>query len=99
MIIVFISGLVSGLVRLGTLTLRSLLAFCLTSAASYFLLMLFEMYEARVKKEIAEVEAELVEDEESEESNEETANGEQAEQNNEGFQPMNPADLPNAGRQ
>lgn len=91
MIIVFVSGLVSGLVRIGTLTLRSLFAFCLASAASYFLIMLFDMYGERQQKEIAEINKELAEGEESEESEEENS-----EQTEEGFKPMNAENLPNA---
>lgn len=58
MIIVFISGMTSGVVRWGTLALRVLFAFCMTSAASYFFMMLFDYYdEMKMKKLMAEAEA------------------------------------------
>lgn len=51
MIIVFISGMASGVVRWGTLALRVLFAFSMTSAASYFFMMLFDYYdEMKVRK-------------------------------------------------
>ena len=58
MIIVFIAGMTSGVVRWGTLVLRILFAFCMTSAASYFFMMLFDYYdEMKIKKLKAEAEA------------------------------------------
>ncbi len=94
MIIVFISGMMSGDVRLTTLTLRCLLAFCVSSAAVYFLLMIFEMYDESRRKKIAEVEKELVENAEGKEnSEEENSESENAEGN---FQPINPNDIPQA---
>lgn len=62
MIIVLISGLSSGLVRLGTLSLRAVFAFCMTSAASYFLMMLFDLYEELKQKKLQQAaEAEALE--------------------------------------
>lgn len=99
MIIVFISGLMSGVVRLGTLTLRSLIAFCLTSAASYFLMMLFDLMMENNKKEQKKVEEELAEDEEGFEEEVFTAEDQPPPQQQQpGFQPLNANDLPNAGR-
>ena len=66
MIITFIAGMASGVVRVGTLALRSCFTFCLASAACYFLLMLFDMYNERLQKENEKVEAEVAEGEESE---------------------------------
>ena len=65
MIVVLISGLSSGVVRAWTLMLRCGLAFCIASAACYFLLMLVEMYYSRLQKEKEAVEAELAEGEET----------------------------------
>lgn len=54
MIIVFISGMTSGVVRWGTLALRVLFAFSMTSAASYFLMMLFDYYDEMKLKKLRE---------------------------------------------
>lgn len=86
MIIVFISGMMSGVVRLGTLTLRSLFAFCVTSVLTYFILMLFEMYDESRRKKSEEISKELVKDEETSED----------ESSPEGFRPVNPNDYPQA---
>ena len=66
MIITFIAGMASGVVRFGTLALRSCFAFCLASAACYFILMLFDMYNERLQKKIEQVEDEVAEDAENE---------------------------------
>ncbi len=92
MTVVFISGMVSGVVRLGTLSLRSLFAFCLTSAFTYFILMLFEMYDERRRKEAETVAKELAADEED--SVEENSAGNETTPGN--FQPVNPSDYPQA---
>lgn len=92
MIIVFISGMMSGAVRFGTLSLRGFIAFCVTTALTYFILMLFEMYDERKRKEIEAVTKELAADEE----NSATENP-SAEDNTHGnFQPVNPSDYPQA---
>lgn len=92
MIIVFISGMISGDVRLGTLTLRCLLSFCVSSAVVYFLLMIFEMYDESRRKEAEKVAKELAENAEGDESS--------ADENSESeagnFQPINPSDIPHA---
>ncbi|MBO4400459.1 MAG: hypothetical protein J5809_01270 [Selenomonadaceae bacterium] len=54
MIIVFIAGMTSGVVRWGTLALRILFAFSMTSAASYFLMMLFDYYDEMKLKKLRE---------------------------------------------
>lgn len=64
MIVVLISGLASGVVRFWTLAFRCGLAFCLASAACYFLLMFVEMYYEKFQKEKEQVETELAEGEE-----------------------------------
>ena len=92
MIIVFISGMMSGVVRLGTLSLRSFIAFCVTTALTYFILMLFEMYDERRRKEAEAVAKELAGDEEN--SADENLEGEDTTPGN--FQPVNPSDYPQA---
>ena len=87
MIITFISGMLSGVVRLGTLTLRSCLAFCIASAACYFLLMLFDMYNERLDKKDEQIAAEVAEGEQDNQS----AEGENSAEN---FQPTE--EYPNA---
>lgn len=90
MIIVFISGMMSGVVRLGTLSLRCLFAFCVTTALTYFILMLFEMYDERKRKEADAISKELAADEENsaDENSEDTTPG--------NFRPVNPSDYPQA---
>ena len=90
MIIVFISGMMSGVVRLTTLSLRSLIAFCVTSAVTYFVMLMFEMYDERRRKEADAVAKELAKDENSE-GGEKPADNAQA-----NFQPVNPSDYPQA---
>ena len=84
MIITFLAGLASGVVRVGTLALRSCFAFCLASAACYFLLMLFDMYNERLQKTDEQIEKEVAEEVE----------GEEGENSEEGFQPTE--NYPNA---
>ena len=83
MAVTFIAGLASGVVRIGTLALRSCFAFCLASAACYFLLMLFEMYDEKHQKEAEKIAAELASEGEEGETSE-----------SEGFQPTE--NYPNA---
>lgn len=54
MIIVFISGMASGVVRWSTLALRVLFAFSMTSAASYFFMMLFDYYDEMKLRKLRE---------------------------------------------
>ena len=84
MIITFLAGLASGVVRVGTLALRSCFAFCLASAACYFLLMLIDMYNERLQKTDEQIEKEVAEEVE----------GEEGENSEEGFQPTE--NYPNA---
>ena len=90
MIVVFVSGFSSGVVRLTTLALRSVFAFAMTSAATYFLLMLYDYYEEMQAKKLKKDVAEII----NEETSAETAN-EQSPQSEVGFQPMNANNLPN----
>lgn len=80
MIVVFLSGMASGVVRVWTLMLRCGLAFCLTSAACYFLLIMLEMYYQRLHKEEEQVASELAE--------------ETAEEGEENFQPTEADEVP-----
>ena len=89
MIIVFISGMMSGVVRLGTLTLRSLIAFCVTSFLAYLVLMLFEMYDKSRRKKAEQIAKELSQSEEAE-------NPVESENTQGNFQPINPSDYPQA---
>jgi|GEM_PF-2101351 len=68
MIVVFISGMASGVVRVWTVALRCGLAFCVVSAASYFLLILLEMYYNRLQREAEQIAAEVAAESESENS-------------------------------
>ena len=52
-VIVFVAGIMSGVVRLGTVMMRSLLAFFMSGAASYFLLMVFDWYYERQHKKFS----------------------------------------------
>lgn len=110
MIIVFISGMTSGVVRWGTLALRILFAFCMTSAASYFLMMLFDLYdEMKLKKLKAAAEAleaeTVAQTEEMEAAPPEESESPPPEKNPvpppppaPNFQPMDASNLPNIGR-
>ena len=86
MIITLLSGLASGVVRVGTLALRCCFAFCLASAACYFLLMLFDLYNERLQKKTEQFEKETAEGEKVSEAEEGTAE--------DGFQPTE--NYPNA---
>ena len=83
MVITFISGMASGVVRFGTLALRSFLVFALASAACYCLFILFDMYDERHKKLAEKLAEEATKGEEGEENSE-----------SEGFQPTE--NYPNA---
>lgn len=53
-VIVFIAGVMSGVVRLGTVMMRALMAFFMTGAASYFILMLFDWFYEKQHKKFSE---------------------------------------------
>ena len=57
-VIVFVSGMTSGVVRMNTLLTRTVFAFFMTGSATYFLLMLFDWYYEKQHKKFAEVNAE-----------------------------------------
>ena len=92
MIIVFVSGWTSGVVGLGTLAIRAVFACAMTSAATYFLMMLFDYYEEMQAKKLAKDVEEIVEETPAE--NEES----QTPPEPEGFQPMSAENLPNVGK-
>ena len=57
-VIVFVAGMTSGVVRMTTLLTRTLFAFFMAGAASYLALMIFDWYyEKQHKKFMSEVEA------------------------------------------
>lgn len=93
MIIVTVSGLSSGVVRLTTLAFRSVFAFAMTSAATYFILMLYDYYEEiqakKLKKDVEEI---LTEETPAEKVEEQPPQPEVA------FQPINTNNLPNVGK-
>lgn len=91
MIIVFISGLTSGVVGIFTLILRACFAFAMTSAATYFLLMLFDYYEETQTKQLQKESEEITQEETPAETSEEQTPPP-------GFQPMNASNLPNVGK-
>lgn len=99
MIIVFVSGLTSGVVRLTTLALRAVFAFSMTSAATYFVMMLYDYYE-EIKMKKLQKETEAIIAEETPAENIETAETaeEQSPQSETVFQPINANDLPNVGK-
>lgn len=84
MIIVFFAGLASDVVRLGTLSLRSLIAFCTTSVATYLIMFAFELYDSKRRQEAEKV------------ANELAADSDTAINNAGNFQPINPNDIPRA---
>ncbi len=81
-IIVFVSGMMSGVVRTTTLLTRTFYAFLMSGAASYLLLMIFDWYYERQHKKF---------------SAEQPSQDKPAEENKqEGFQPINANELPKA---
>ena len=81
-IIVFVAGMMSGVVRLTTLLTRTFFAFLMSGAASYLLLMIFDWYYERQHKKF---------------SGEQPSQDKPAEENNqEGFKPINANELPKA---
>ncbi|MBQ7476332.1 MAG: hypothetical protein IJT06_02935 [Selenomonadaceae bacterium] len=53
-VIVFVAGLFSGVVRMGTLFLRTFYALVMACAATYFILMVFDWYYEKKKKKFDE---------------------------------------------
>ena len=89
MIIVFCSGLFSGVVRLNTLLIRTIWAFSMTSAASFFLIMLFDYYQEIQEKKLKKEAEEIINGETPAENNETETQAAEV------FQPINANSLPN----
>lgn len=85
MIIVFVSGLTSGVVGIFKIILRSCFAFAMTSAAVYFLLMIFDYFNEKPKDEFEEIATE-----------EPPAENVETPPQTPDFQPMNADNLPKA---
>jgi len=94
-IIVFVSGMTSGVVRMNTLLMRTFFAFFMTGAATYFLLMLFDWYYEKQHKKFAEVDEEQQPSKDevniSDEAKEQAAKPAQPEQAARSEQPAQPA--------
>ena len=97
MVIVFISGIASGVVGIVTLAIRCFFALAMTSAATYFLLMLYDYYEEIQAKKLKKDVEKIVTEENIEEKTAGNAAA-QSPDNAEGFQPMNAENLPNVGK-
>lgn len=91
MVIVFCSGVVSGVVRFSTVMVRTVWAFSMTSAATFFLIMLFDYYDEIQTKKLKKDIEEII----NEETPAENSQPESQAQAAEGFQPMNASTLPN----
>ncbi len=93
LIVVLISGISSGDVRISTIIFRSIISFCVSSAIFFFLLMAFDLYEEKVAKTLEQVKQEIATEENSEEKTEEEENqsevSEESGETAEGFRPMN----------
>lgn len=96
MLIVFIAGISSGVVRMGTLGLRAIFAFAMTSAASYFLMMLWDLYDEKTRPKPEPVEEEPPEEVAPVEEVPEVPPQEPAPPPVPNFQPMNANELPKA---
>ena len=90
MAIVFCSGVFSGVVRFSTVMIRTVWAFSMTSAATFFLIMLFDYYDEIQTKKLKKDVEEIIQ-EETPAENPQTEN----QAATEGFQPMNASTLPN----
>ncbi len=96
LIIVFVSGITSGVVRMNTLLMRSVFALFMAGAASYFLLMVFDWYYERLNKKLkAELEQVNTEVKETETPAENAADTAPQNSQQNGFKPLNPNELPN----
>ena len=91
-VIVFVAGLLSGVVRMGTLFLRTFYALIMACAATYFILMLFDWYYEKKKKKFDEAQAAADAKPVEKNASENVANPQPAEQPAEqvGFKPLNP---------
>ena len=89
-IIVFVAGIMSGVVRMTTLLTRTFFAVMMSGAASYLVLMLFDWhYERNHKKFSAEENAESAQAQPAEVKKD-------TQPAQEGFKPMNANELPKA---
>lgn len=96
-IIVFVAGLMSGLVRMTTLLMRTFFAVMMSGAASYLILMVFDWYYERTHKKFS---AEEVVSEEGQpkpaEVNINAEGAKTAQPAQAGFKPLNAKELPKA---
>ena len=100
MLIVLISGITSGVVRVGTIIYRTVFSFAFAGVASYFFMMLFDLYLELREKKLQKLKAEIESAENpiaESDTNIESTTKEENSPPNEGFQPMNIKDLPRAG--
>ena len=88
-VIVFVAGIMSGLVRMTTLLTRTLFAVMMSGAASYLVLMLFDWYYEKKHKEFSGGEV-------AAETQPQQAKTETAPPAQDGFKPMNANELPKA---
>lgn len=93
-IIVFVSGMMSGVVRTTTLLTRTFFAFLMSGAASYLLLMIFDWYYERQHKKFSA--AEVASKGEQPKAAEVNVNNETAQPAQDGFKPINANELPKA---
>ena len=89
-IIVFVAGMTSGVVRTTTLLTRTFYAFFMTGAASYFILMIFDWYYEKKHKEF--ISGKVADDAQTDSKEENKA----PENKQEGFKPINANELPKA---
>ena len=89
LIVVLISGISSGDVRISTIIFRSIISFCVSSAIFFFLLMAFDLYEEKVAKTLEQVKQEIATEEKTEEEENQSEVSEESGETAEGFRPMN----------
>lgn len=95
--IVFVAGLMSGLVRMTTLLTRTFFAVMMSGAASYLILMVFDWYYERTqKKSSAEEVDSQAEQPKPAEVNIKAEGAEAAQSAPAGFKPLNAKELPKA---
>ena len=100
MLIVLVSGITSGVVRIGTIIYRTVFAFAFAGVSSYFFMMLFDLYMELREKKLQKLKAELEQAENTEAESDTHIESATTEKNSpppEGFQPMNVNNLPRAG--
>ena len=97
MLIVLISGITSGVVRIGTIIYRTVFAFAFAGVSSYFFMMLFDLYMELREKKLQKLKAELEPAENASAGSDTSNKNEKNSPPPEGFQPMNVNNLPRAG--